>query len=481
MEMTPPEAGGAPPVVARMSFLGAEEVRDMRFVPPQQLAAFPRRTAGQVRALEQMAGSRFHLRVRVGQDGYLSFIPLGSPTGCACTYRAGVRDAGKVEELYRFAAEPMGAIAPAAVELDLAKYAGREIELLFQVDGPTPLPPGQPVPTVLWGSPAVYFRQAAERAARQEGKLNVLFLGLDTLRADAVGAWSGREPSLTPAMDRLAAQSDVWLEAYSTFNATNPSFVSMMTGLYGKNHGVYDLQTPLPPSHVTLAEHLHKAGYETLAVIAARHLGDHNSGLGQGFDQVVRADEHYAGELSVDTALEWIGPRLSGPKPFFAWVHLFDPHTPHTPPQPYAIGFRPESALGLSPVRTWIPFRQPGPRAFTEPVLGGQRDGLSRPPSRTAARLPGEPGGAGRHAGRAGGGPRREPRRARHHLPARRAPRHHHARADDDPLAPRGPTEAGGAADRGAGADDRPLPDDPGRGGAPGAGAGRRGPADADG
>jgi arylsulfatase A-like enzyme len=370
MEMSPSEALGAPPVVARMSFLGAEEVRDMRFVPPQQLLAFPRRTAGQVRALEQMAGSRFHWRVRVGPEAYLSFIPLGSPSGCACTYRAGVRDAGKVEELYRFAAEPMGPIAHAAVELDLSKYAGRDVELLLQVDGPAPLP--QPVPTVLWGSPALFFRQDETRPARREGKPNVLFIGLDTLRADAVGAW-GKEPSLTPAMDRLAEESDVWLEAYSTFNVTNPSFVSMMTGLYGKNHGVYDLQTPLPQSHVTLAEHLKKAGYQTLAVIAARHLGDHNSGLGQGFDQVVRADEHYAGELAVDTALEWIGPRLAAPKPFFAWVHLFDPHTPHTPPQPYALGFRPSAPRGLLPVRTWVPFRQPGPRAFTEPVLGGER------------------------------------------------------------------------------------------------------------
>ncbi|HYG64097.1 MAG TPA: hypothetical protein VEL74_16095, partial [Thermoanaerobaculia bacterium] len=158
MEMVPPEAGGAagaPAVIARMSFLGAEEVRDMRLVAPQQLAAFPRRTAGQVRALEQMAGSRFHWRVRPGREGYLSFIPLGSPAGCPCTYRAGVREAeGKVSELFRMDAEPMGPIAPAAVELDLSEYAGRDIELLLQVDGPTPLPPGQPVPTLLWGSPA---------------------------------------------------------------------------------------------------------------------------------------------------------------------------------------------------------------------------------------------------------------------------------------------------------------------------------------
>jgi arylsulfatase A-like enzyme len=60
--------------------------------------------------------------------------------------------------------------------------------------------------------------------------------------------------------------------------------------------------------------------------------------------------------------------------PFFAWLHLFDPHTPHTPPGPYAVGFRPSGWNGLGPVTSWIPFRRPGERSFAQPVLGGERD-----------------------------------------------------------------------------------------------------------
>jgi len=71
--------------------------------------------------------------------------------------------------------------------------------------------------------------------------------------------------------------------------------------------------------------------------------------------------------------MDWLA-RRNPAKPFFAWIHLFDPHTPHTPPQPFALGFRPSSSMGLAPVRAWIPFRQPGPRAFDEPVLGGNVD-----------------------------------------------------------------------------------------------------------
>src|SRR5262249_41502659 len=74
-----------------------------------------------------------------------------------------------------------------------------------------------------------------------------------------------------------------------------------------------------------------------------------------------------------DMTIDWLAGHAGRGKPFFAWVHLFDPHTPHTPPEPYALGFRPSEATGLTPPRLWVPFRAPGPRPFTEPVLGADR------------------------------------------------------------------------------------------------------------
>ena len=337
------------PATPKLSFLGSAEVRDMRLVPKSQLAAFPTRTAGQVQALEMKAGTRLRWSVPAG---YFSFTPLGSDA--PCTYRVGVRVGGQVQELFRTESAPMGPTAPGVVELDLPEKA----DLLLQLDGP-------PGASALWGSPAIYFREA--RPKRKTTRPDILLVGLDTFRADALGR------SLTPNLDQLAEESDVWLDAYTAFNSTNPSFASMMTGLYGKSHGVYDLRTPLPQSHVTLAEHLSSAGYDTFAVISAVHLGDHASGLGQGFREVALASEHLAAELAVDTTLDWIAGR-KGDKPAFIWLHLFDPHTPHTPPQPYALGLRPAFPLGLDPVRAWVPFRQLGLRKFTEPVLGGQRD-----------------------------------------------------------------------------------------------------------
>ncbi len=313
VEATPPEWRKA--TIRQISYLGAEEVRDLRLVPAKQLIAFPKRTAGQVKALEQRASSRVRWTIQPGREAYFSFIPLGTLNGCACVYLVGVREGpDKLDKLYRLDAEPVGPISPAAVEVDLSPYAGRRIDLLIQIEGSAAHAPGQPVPSVLWGSPAVYSRKALPAlptlpaGQRGENRTNVLLIGFDTLRADALGAW-GRNPSLTPALDRLAEQSDVWLDAFSTFNVTNPSFASILTGLYGKNHGVYDLQTPLPQTHTTLAELLGKAGYDTLALISASHLGDHNSGLGQGFAEVSTASEHYAAEMPVDMTMDWLAAR----------------------------------------------------------------------------------------------------------------------------------------------------------------------------
>ena len=383
-------SAAAAPFRQGIGYLGREEVRDAARAPTGRRGTLPVRRAPQIEVLEQAAGVRLAWPVELGESPYASFIPVGwRERPCRCRYRFGVRDGeGEIHELHRVEAGEAARLAPGAVEVDLAPFAGRRVELLTDVDRiaspAAAASSGEPPPALVWGSPAVYHRRpVAGRDGSGRKRPNVLLLGIDTLRADHVGAFRrepSSAPSLTPAIDRLAEESDVWLEAYATFNITNPSFASISTGLYGKDHGVYDLQTPLPPSHLTLAEVFSQAGYETLAVISASHLGDLASGLGQGFGEVVVSDQTFAAELPVDRAMEWIDRRRtrSGadgtPPPFFAWLHLFDPHTPHTPPEPYGLGFRPERPAGLGPVTAWLPFRRPGDRPFEHKVLGGHRD-----------------------------------------------------------------------------------------------------------
>jgi arylsulfatase A-like enzyme len=374
--------------VRGVTYLGPAEVRSAAWLASRPERRVEHLAAGEIRALRQAAGTGAAWRVELGRSPYLTFVPLrDSARPCSCEQRVEVREAGRPPvEVYRAAPAAAEPYAPAAAFVDLGRWAGRSIELVLSVvpAGPAPIPAadsaggfagraaGGAAGRALWGSPALLSRGARPvlPAAGPLLRPSVLLLGIDTLRADALGAY-GRTPSVTPALDRLAAGSDVWLDAFSCFNVTNPSFASLLTGLYGKNHGVYDFETPLPRDRFTLAEAFAQAGYDTRAILSIDHLQDSQSGLGQGFGEVTVAREQLAAETSVDLAIDWLGTRQ---RPFFLWLHLFDPHTPHTPPAPFAEGFRPPAPTGLLPPRpagAWVPFRVPGAVSYRNEVLGG--------------------------------------------------------------------------------------------------------------
>jgi len=323
----------------------------------------PEHRGSDVHALEARAGTRLVKTVELGLEPYLSFIPMPAGTPCPCAFRVWV-DGEILREIALEVPRDNLRFAPATVTLDLEAYAGEEVELRLEVDAPLE----HVGSLVYWGSPAIVFRRPLEETPPRAERPNVLLISVDTLRADALGAW-GREPSVTPALDRLAAQSDVWLEAFSTFNATNPSFTSILTGFYGKHHGVYDSQTRLAEGVPTLAEPFAEAGYGTAAILAARHLS--YAGITRGFEDVVECERTYAGELPVDLAMGWIGAQT---EPFLLWLHLFDPHTPHTPPRPFALGYRADRPYGTAPVADWRAFRNPSPEGWVDALYGGSRE-----------------------------------------------------------------------------------------------------------
>ncbi|MDY7091782.1 MAG: sulfatase [Acidobacteriota bacterium] len=386
----PEELGQQKAWSRQVVYLGANEVRELDKVTAFQRQQIPRLAASEVRALQQVAGSRLVFTVEVGDQPYFSFIPLVDRRHpWATLYRVSARALGEPsqggaeeqvlhEEWVRVRALP----AQAAVTVSLEAFAGQTIELLLDAEMEEPVAQRPRPRRAQWVSPAVYYRAPLSKdskagEARQNASAqrpNILLIGADTLRADHLGAY-GASPSLTPGLDRLAKESDVWLNATSCFNVTNPSFISLMTGLYGKNHGIYDLTTPLPDSYTTLAEVFSDAGYDTLAVIAARHLRHRNSGLGQGFDEVTVSGLHFAAELVADMGMDWIAEHTeNGDAPFFAWLHMFDPHTPHTPPAPFGLGFHPDRSYGLAPVDRWLLHRTPGWPSYTYMPLGGSSE-----------------------------------------------------------------------------------------------------------
>ena len=178
---------------------------------------------------------------------------------------------------------------------------------------------------------------------------NVVLLTLDTLRADRVHCY-GYQSGATPALDALAAGGVRVADAVSVVPVTLPAHSTIMTGDYPPRHGVRDNGTyRLTAQQVTLAERLKAEGYSTAAFVAAFVL-DGRYGLDQGFDVYDDeiAPEHGAsgaeplnpqrpGNVVVDAAVQWLEAHqeAGSDRPFFTWIHLFDPHTPYAPPEPF--------------------------------------------------------------------------------------------------------------------------------------------------
>src|SRR3982751_2060719 len=175
-------------------------------------------------------------------------------------------------------------------------------------------------------------------------KLNLVIITLDTTRADRIGAYGNKEVE-TPAFDRLAREGVLFDQAVSVAPLTLPAHSSLFTGKFPPEHGVRDNGGFfLGPEQVTLAEVLKGRGYRTGGFVAAYVLAS-KWGINQGFDTYfddfdlsqVRAVslsgiQRPANEV-LDKALPWI--EQSSSAPFFAWIHLYDPHAPYRPPEPF--------------------------------------------------------------------------------------------------------------------------------------------------
>lgn len=179
---------------------------------------------------------------------------------------------------------------------------------------------------------------------------NLLLVVVDTLRADHCSAY-GYARDTTPALRALAGQGVRVETAYSPLPATGPTHASLFTGLPPLAHGVVKNGLALAPSLPTLAERLRERGYRTGAVVSSFALAA-KFGYARGFDEYqddfdpqrstlgFREWEGHAVPEGFDRrarpttrrALRWLEAAADDPRPFFLFVHYFDPHDPYLPP-----------------------------------------------------------------------------------------------------------------------------------------------------
>lgn len=180
-------------------------------------------------------------------------------------------------------------------------------------------------------------------------KPSVILITIDTLRADRVGCY-GAQTVKTPTLDALAQDGVVFERAISQVPLTWPSHAVILTGTYPFQNGVQDFTgQPLGQQFRSVSQSFQKAGYATGAVVSAFVL-DRSWGLARGFDfydDAFSAEtfekkdaglvDRRAGE-SVAHAIAWL--KKTPRRPFFLWLHLYDPHSPYDPPEPYRTEYK---------------------------------------------------------------------------------------------------------------------------------------------
>jgi len=178
---------------------------------------------------------------------------------------------------------------------------------------------------------------------------NLLLVSIDTLRADHLGCY-GYAAAQTPRLDALARSGLRFTRATTVVPLTLPAHTSLMTGTFPAWHGVRDNGGfYVGDDQNTLAETLRAKGYRTGGFVSSFVL-DSRWGIAQGFETFFdNFDlEKYGdkggmdviqrpGSETVDRAVSWLGEDRD--RPFFAWVHLYDPHTPYEAPEPFRSRF----------------------------------------------------------------------------------------------------------------------------------------------
>ena len=201
---------------------------------------------------------------------------------------------------------------------------GDEVVLETSVVNGTPLAP----PRLGFGPLVLERFEELPRERASSERPNILFIVMDTLRADRLGL-HGHARDTSPVVDALAARGTAYTFAYATSSWTWPSTASLLTGLRPEAHGVTSNHSCYLAGELdTLPEALQRSGYTT-AAISGNPLIVPRQNFDQGFEHFDHATRFRKSDVLVPQAVEWL--EANRERRFFLYLHLTDTHTPHLP------------------------------------------------------------------------------------------------------------------------------------------------------
>jgi arylsulfatase A-like enzyme len=201
---------------------------------------------------------------------------------------------------------------------------------------------------------------------------NLLFISIDTLRADHLGAYGYKRPT-SPRIDEFAKSAVLFEQAHSSASWTLPSLTSLMTSLYSSTHGCWKIDSRLDPSFHTLAELLRNAGYDT-AMVASHTFLSGRYGLQKGFthvdSRILQTDVNITSPEITEKGIEWLQDKAAVQDgiPWFLWLHYFDPHDTYLAHPGFSEQFGTTEEIDL----------YDGEIAFTDHYIGNLLDQLAR-------------------------------------------------------------------------------------------------------
>ncbi len=275
------------------------------------------------RTLYTHVPGRLEYKVRVPEAGRLD-VALGVLRDDApVTFRISAVPKGKELEALLFEETYADIENWAQRSVDISHLAGKTVKLVLEAES-------ERAGTIaFWAAPTV-------TGARKTKKPNVIFYIIDGAAAEHMSVY-GYNRRTTPNLERLAKEGVVFEYAYSNSSWTKISNPSFMTSLHSSVIGPLKNESqPIPQQAVNMAQHMHRAGYQTAAFVSNAFCGT-MSGLDRGVDVLREAEVKLDSKSSVELHKDFWSWREAYPGAPY-WVHFqtTDVHWPWKPSAPFA-------------------------------------------------------------------------------------------------------------------------------------------------